>query len=98
MWRPLLQELLVEKVSTLVFAELVGWLVQRLYNTNFLDGKIVLVEHLNDAELPDLARKLKNLPRAARDPLHGCPGLRRSGGQLEHSALSGQGKRGNDGR
>jgi glycosyltransferase involved in cell wall biosynthesis len=59
-WRNLLEQMPAEKVPTLVFAGRVGWLVQdlmqQLRNTNFLNGKIVLVEHPNDDELVALYR------------------------------------------
>jgi glycosyltransferase involved in cell wall biosynthesis len=59
-WHLLLDQMPAEKVPTLVFAGGVGWLVQdlmqQLRNTNFLNGKIVLVEHPNDAELAALYR------------------------------------------
>jgi glycosyltransferase involved in cell wall biosynthesis len=59
-WILLLEQMAAEKVPTLVFAGRVGWLVQdlmqQLRNTNFLNGKIVLVEHPNDAELVALYR------------------------------------------
>ena len=47
-----------ERVPTLVFAGRVGWMVadlmQQLRNSNFLGGKIVLVEDPSDAELEQL--------------------------------------------
>jgi glycosyltransferase involved in cell wall biosynthesis len=59
-WRNLLEQMPAEKVRTLVFAGSVGWLVQdlmqRLQNTNSLDGKIVLVAHPDDDELAALYR------------------------------------------
>jgi glycosyltransferase involved in cell wall biosynthesis len=59
-WHLLLNQMPAEKVPTLVFAGRVGWLVedlmQQLRNTNFLNGKIVLVEHPNDDELAALYR------------------------------------------
>jgi len=57
-WRRLLEEMPREQVPTLVFAGKVGWLVadlmQQLRNANFLDGHVVLVENLEDAELAGL--------------------------------------------
>jgi glycosyltransferase involved in cell wall biosynthesis len=59
-WQKLLEELPVDKVPTLVFAGRVGGMVedlmQQLRNTNFLNGKIVLVEHPYDDELAALYR------------------------------------------
>jgi glycosyltransferase involved in cell wall biosynthesis len=59
-WRRLLDELSRDRVPTLVFAGRVGWMVddlmQQLRNTNFLDGKILLVANANDAELTALYR------------------------------------------
>jgi glycosyltransferase involved in cell wall biosynthesis len=57
-WRRLLDELPREQVPTLVFAGRVGWMVadlmQQLRNSDFLGGKIVLVEDPSDAELERL--------------------------------------------
>jgi glycosyltransferase involved in cell wall biosynthesis len=57
-WRRLLDEMPGERVPTLVFAGRVGWMVadlmQQLRNSNFLGGKIVLVEDPSDAELERL--------------------------------------------
>ena len=59
-WRRLLDELPRDQVPALVFAGHVGWMVedlmQQLRNTNFLDGRILLVSHPNDAELAALYR------------------------------------------
>jgi glycosyltransferase involved in cell wall biosynthesis len=57
-WRRLLDELPRERVPTLVFAGRVGWMVadlmQQLRNSDFLGGKVVLVEDPSDAELERL--------------------------------------------
>jgi len=57
-WRRLLDELPREQVPTLVFAGRVGWMVadlmQQLRNSDFLGGKVVLVEDPSDAELERL--------------------------------------------
>lgn len=59
-WRRLLEELPPERVPTLVFAGRVGWLVddllKQIANTNYLDGKLVLVENPPDDELATLYR------------------------------------------
>jgi glycosyltransferase involved in cell wall biosynthesis len=59
-WRRLLDELPADLVPTLVFAGRVGWLVEdlmrQLQNTDFLDGKIRLIEDASDAELAALYR------------------------------------------
>lgn len=59
-WRRLLEELPADQVPSLVFAGRVGWMVedlmQQLRNTDFLDGKIILVTHPTDAELAALYR------------------------------------------
>jgi glycosyltransferase involved in cell wall biosynthesis len=57
-WRRLLEELHSDVVPTLVFAGRVGWLVEDLMrqiaNADHLDGKLVVVEDPNDAELAAL--------------------------------------------
>jgi glycosyltransferase involved in cell wall biosynthesis len=57
-WRRLLEELPRDVVPTLVFAGRVGWLVgdlmRQIANTDHLDGKLVVVENSNDAELAAL--------------------------------------------
>jgi glycosyltransferase involved in cell wall biosynthesis len=57
-WRRLLEELPPEVVPTLVFAGRVGWLVddlmRQIANADHLDGKLVIVEDPNDAELAAL--------------------------------------------
>ena len=57
-WRRMLEEMPREQVPTLVFAGRVGWLVndlmQQLRNTDFLDGKVMLVEDPSDGELERL--------------------------------------------
>ena len=59
-WQRLLNEMPVAAVPTLVFAGRVGWLVadlmQQLDNTDWLDGRIVLVQDPSDAELAALYR------------------------------------------
>lgn len=59
-WNRLLAEKPRKQVPTLVFAGRVGWLVsdlmQELYNCNWLDGKIQLVDNPTDAELELLYR------------------------------------------
>jgi len=59
-WRRLLDDLPREQVPTLVFAGRVGWLVadllQQLKNSDYLDGKIRLIEDAPDADLAALYR------------------------------------------
>lgn len=59
-WRRLLDELPPERVPTLVFAGHVGWMVadlmQQIENSRHLNGKLVVVEDLSDAELAALYR------------------------------------------
>jgi glycosyltransferase involved in cell wall biosynthesis len=59
-WRRLLEELPPERVPTLVFAGRIGWLVddlmRQIANTNYLNGKLVLVENPPDDELTSLYR------------------------------------------
>ena len=59
-WRRLQEELPAECVPILVFAGRVGWLVddmmRQIANTDYLDGKLVVVEDPTDAELADLYR------------------------------------------
>jgi glycosyltransferase involved in cell wall biosynthesis len=59
-WRRLLDEMPADRVPTLVFAGRVGWLVEdlmkQLANTDFLDGKVRLIEDASDAELAALYR------------------------------------------
>lgn len=54
-WRQLLHDLPRDRVPTLVCAGRIGWLVQDLMqqiaNTNGLDGKLVIMEDVSDAEL-----------------------------------------------
>ena len=54
-WRRLLQNLPAEQVPTLVFAGRVGWLVADLMlqiaNTNYCDGKLLIIEDPSDAVL-----------------------------------------------
>jgi glycosyltransferase involved in cell wall biosynthesis len=55
LWRRMLEEMPRDRVPTLVFAGRVGWLVQDLMhqiaNTDYLDGKLVLIENPTDAEV-----------------------------------------------
>ncbi len=57
-WRRLLDDMPAARVPTLVFAGRIGWMVadlfQQLRNCDFLDGKIVLLEEPDDAELERL--------------------------------------------
>ena len=59
-WRHLLEEMPREHVPTLVFAGRVGWMVndlmQQLRNTEFLGGKVVLIEDASDPALAQLYR------------------------------------------
>jgi glycosyltransferase involved in cell wall biosynthesis len=59
-WRRLQQELPIECVPTLVFAGRVGWLVddlmRQIANTDYLNGKLVVIEDPTDAELATLYR------------------------------------------
>jgi glycosyltransferase involved in cell wall biosynthesis len=54
-WRRMLEEMPPEQVPSLVFAGRIGWLVadlmQQLENTNFLDGKIIVVRDPSDQVL-----------------------------------------------
>jgi len=57
-WQRLLQELPPERVPSLVFAGRIGWLVedlmQQIANTDYLNGKLVLIENPTDDELTKL--------------------------------------------
>lgn len=57
-WRTLAETMPLEEIPTLVFAGRVGWMVQdlmqQLKNTDWLDGKIVLIDSPSDAELETL--------------------------------------------
>jgi glycosyltransferase involved in cell wall biosynthesis len=57
-WRELTETMPLDEIPTLVFAGRVGWLVQdlmqQLKNTNWLNGKIMLVDSPSDAELETL--------------------------------------------
>ena len=59
-WRRLLDEMPAAEVPALVFAGRVGYMVadlmQELRNSAFLGGKVVLVDHPDDAELAALYR------------------------------------------
>ena len=57
-WRELTETMPLDQVPTLVFAGRVGWLVQdlmqQLKNTDWLNGKIMLIDSPSDAELETL--------------------------------------------
>jgi len=57
-WRALTETMPLDEIPTLVFAGRVGWLVQdlmqQLKNTDWLNGKIMLVDSPSDAELETL--------------------------------------------
>ncbi len=57
-WRELMDAMPLTQIPTLVFAGRVGWLVQdlmqQLENTDWLDGKILLIESPSDGELAAL--------------------------------------------
>jgi glycosyltransferase involved in cell wall biosynthesis len=57
-WRRLLEELPREQVPTLVFAGRIGWLVddlmRQIANTDYLDGKLAVIENPSDGELAAL--------------------------------------------
>ncbi|HEY4252084.1 MAG TPA: glycosyltransferase family 1 protein [Roseomonas sp.] len=57
-WRRLTREMPAEQVPALVFAGRVGWMVgdlmQQIRNSQYLDGKLLLVEDPTDAELSAL--------------------------------------------
>ena len=59
-WRRLLEEMPADAVPSLVFAGRIGWLVddlmRQLENTDYLGGKIRLIEDASDAELASLYR------------------------------------------
>jgi glycosyltransferase involved in cell wall biosynthesis len=59
-WRRLLEEMPAEHVPTLVFAGRIGWLVddlmRQIANTEYLDGKLVVIEDPTDADLAGLYR------------------------------------------
>lgn len=59
-WRRLLEEMPPAEVPTLVFAGRVGWMVsdlmQQLRNTEFLGGKVVIIDDASDAQLAALYR------------------------------------------
>ena len=59
-WRRLLAEMPRERVPTLVFVGRVGWLVadlmQQIVNTEYLAGRLVLVDDATDADLAALYR------------------------------------------
>lgn len=60
-WRRLLESMPADRVPTLVFAGRIGWmsgdLTQRIRNSGFLDGKLVIVEDPTDDEIADLYRR-----------------------------------------
>ena len=57
-WRELTETMQLDEIPTLVFAGRVGWLVQdlmqQLKNTDWLNGKIMLIDSPSDAELETL--------------------------------------------
>jgi glycosyltransferase involved in cell wall biosynthesis len=57
-WRRLLEELPPEQVPTLVFAGRIGWLVsdlmQQIANTDYLNGKLIVVDEPSDTEIAAL--------------------------------------------
>lgn len=57
-WRRLLEELPPEQVPTLVFAGRIGWLVgdlmQQIANTDYLNGKLIVVDKPSDTEISAL--------------------------------------------
>jgi glycosyltransferase involved in cell wall biosynthesis len=57
-WRRLMEDMRASSVPTLVFAGRVGWLVsdlmEQLHNSNFLDGRIIVIESPTDEELEGL--------------------------------------------
>lgn len=59
-WRRLLDELPIDRVPTLVFAGRVGWLVddlmQQISNTDYLNGKLLIINNSTDEELAALYR------------------------------------------
>jgi glycosyltransferase involved in cell wall biosynthesis len=59
-WRRMLDEMPRDQVPTLVFAGRVGWLVndlmQQIINTDYLSGRLVLIEDASDAEIASLYR------------------------------------------
>ena len=59
-WRRLLDDLPADEVPTLVFAGRVGWLVEdlmnQIINTDYLGGKLLIVEGPSDADLATLYR------------------------------------------
>ena len=59
-WRRMVDEMPADAIPTLVFAGRVGWLIddlmRQLDNTDFLGGKVLLIEDPSDAELEVLYR------------------------------------------
>ncbi len=59
-WRRMLDEMPRDQVPTLVFAGRVGWLVndlmQQIINTDYLSGRLVLIEDASDTEIASLYR------------------------------------------
>ena len=59
-WRRLLESMKYEDVPTLVFAGRIGWLVadlmQQIENAHYLDGKLIVLEEVDDATLSALYR------------------------------------------
>ena len=60
LWRRMLDEMPRDQVPTLVFAGRIGWMVddlmQQIINTEYLFGRLVLIENASDAELAALYR------------------------------------------
>lgn len=59
-WRRLLERMKYDDVPTLVFAGRIGWLVadlmQQIENAHYLDGKLIVLEEVDDATLSALYR------------------------------------------
>jgi glycosyltransferase involved in cell wall biosynthesis len=59
-WRRMLEEMPRDQIPTLVFAGRVGWLVndlmQQIINTDYLSGRLVLIEDASDPEIASLYR------------------------------------------
>jgi glycosyltransferase involved in cell wall biosynthesis len=54
-WRKMLEDMPVDQVPSLVFAGRVGWMVHdfmhQVANTDFLDGKLIVIQEPSDADL-----------------------------------------------
>lgn len=59
-WRKMLEDMPADQVPTLVFAGRVGWMVHdfmhQVANTDFLDGKLIVIQEPSDADLVALYR------------------------------------------